>query len=128
MSNHPVQRVVSSLAMAILQRSLDEGKSISIPSLGIVIEPKEETMTISARIASVSVYKGRIHLMLAYYQGDRNISVGERDQLLITSYTRVPLVGQQIWGNAGHVVIEAGCGGERIMYARQGSFLREQEK
>lgn len=35
--------VASSLAIAMLQRTLDEGKSISIPSMGIVIEPPRDT-------------------------------------------------------------------------------------
>lgn len=36
---HPAEQAASSLAVAILQRTLDEGKSIHIPSLGITIEP-----------------------------------------------------------------------------------------
>lgn len=72
-------------------------------------------MTISARIVTVSVYKGNIvHLVL-----------DPRGSFLITLATRLPLVGQRITGNAGHCIVEGG-GGERITYERQGSFLREQ--
>lgn len=35
----PIEKKVNSLVMSILQQTLDEGKSISIPSLGIVISP-----------------------------------------------------------------------------------------
>lgn len=35
----PIERKVSSLVMSILQQTLDRGESISIPSLGIVINP-----------------------------------------------------------------------------------------
>lgn len=77
-------------------------------------------MTISgalgARIVTVSVYKDSIHLMLE-----------PRQKLLILGYTRLPLVGQRITGDIGHCVVEGGDG-ERIMYSRQGSFLREQSE
>lgn len=76
-------------------------------------------MTISAHvlegtIVTVSVYKDGIYLVLK-----------PRQCLLITHSMRLPLVGQRITGDKGHVVIEGGDG-ERIVYARQGSFLREQ--
>lgn len=72
-------------------------------------------MTISATIVTVGFYKGHISLML-----------DSREILLITHHTRIPLVGQRITGDIGHVVIEGGDG-ERLIYARQGAFLREQE-
>lgn len=72
-------------------------------------------MTISARIVAVSEHSDFIYLELK-----------PRQVLLITHHTRVPLVGQRITGHhAGHCIVE-GEGGERIVYARQGSFLREQ--
>lgn len=74
-------------------------------------------MTIDARIVTVSVREEGIYLVL------------EPGQALlithITHHTRIPLVGQRITGDIGHVVVEGGDG-ECIMYSRQGSFLREQ--
>lgn len=37
----PLRDVASSIAMALLQRTLDEGGTIKIPSLGITIGPKD---------------------------------------------------------------------------------------
>lgn len=71
-------------------------------------------MTIFARIVAVSEHSGCICLELK-----------PRQVLLITHHTRIPLVGQRITSTAGHVVVEGG-GGDRIVYARQGAFLREQ--
>lgn len=71
-------------------------------------------MTISARIVTVSVYQDVIYLVL-----------WPRQCLLITHGTRIPLVGQRITGDIGHCVVE-GNGGQRIIYERQGNFLREQ--
>lgn len=74
-------------------------------------------MTISARIVAVSEHSGCICLELK-----------PRQQLLITYHRRLPLVGQRITSHAaGHCVVEGG-GGERIVYARQGAFLREQSE
>lgn len=79
-------------------------------------------MTISATIVTVSVYKHSIHLVL-----EPGSPLGK--ELLIIPWTpgtlRVPLVGQRITGDKGHCIVEGG-GGERIVHARQGSFLREQ--
>lgn len=73
-------------------------------------------MTISATIVTVSVYQDAIYLVLK-----------PRQALLITHHTRIPLVGQRITGDIGHAVVEGG-GGDRIVYARQGAFLREQSE
>lgn len=84
-------------------------------------------MSIDARIVTVSEHSGCIHLMLLPYEGSYDSTTyADRDQLLITSWTRLPLVGQRITGDVGHCIVEGGDG-ERIVYARQGSFLREQE-
>lgn len=73
-------------------------------------------MTIDTTIVTVSEEGRYVWLTLATSQ-----------ELLITHYTRLPLAGQHITGYMGHCIVEGGDG-ERIVYSRQGSFLREQSE
>lgn len=84
-------------------------------------------MSIDARIASVAVMKDHVWLRLRPIQAsDGVLSTPGKNTLIITPpYTKLPLAGQQIWGNAGACIVEAGFGGERIEYEREGHLLRE---
>lgn len=106
-------------------------------------------MSIDARIASVMVRKDHVWLRLRPIQAsDGTMSVAGADTLVIAPpYTRLPNAGQQIWGNfdvcplpipvdletsagkaskTGACIVEAGFGGGRIEYAREGHLLQEQ--
>lgn len=84
-------------------------------------------MSIDARIAGVMVRNGYVFLRLRPIQAsDGLMSVAGREELTIEPpFTALPRAGQQIWGNAGACIVEAGFGGERIEYERVGGFLRE---
>jgi hypothetical protein len=55
------------------------------------------------------------------------MSIPGRRKLIIRKWIRKPVAGQQIWGNAAGCIVEAGNGGERIMYERHGNELVEVE-
>lgn len=83
-------------------------------------------MSIDARISSVRQHGNHITLRLAPIQAsDGVMSIPGRQQLVIRKWTRKPVAGQQIWGNAAGCIVEAGNGGERIMYERHGKMLDE---
>lgn len=87
-------------------------------------------MSIDARIASVmiEVRTDRVWLRLRPIQAsDGTLSIAGTDELIIEPpYRKLPHAGQQIWGNAGACIVEAGFGGERIEYRREGHFLHGQ--
>lgn len=83
-------------------------------------------MSIDARISSVRRRDGHIWLRLAPIQAsDGVMSIPGVRTLVIHKWTRAPVAGQQIWGNAAGCIVEAGNGGERIMYERHGRTLVE---
>lgn len=84
-------------------------------------------MSIDARIASVMIHRDHIWLRLRPLQAsDGSTSIAGTNTLIIDPpYSRVPKAGQQIWGNAGACIVEAGFGSERIEYARDGHTLKE---
>lgn len=84
-------------------------------------------MSIDARIATVMVRKDHVWLRLRPIPAsDGVMSIPGTNTLIIAPpYANLPKAGQQIWGNAGACIVEAGFGGERIEYERAGNVLRE---
>lgn len=83
-------------------------------------------MSIDARIASVRQRGNGVLLRLeSYPTSDGTMSIRGVERLGIVNCTKPPHAGQKIWGNAGAVVIEAGAGGERKEYRREGLRLYE---
>lgn len=84
-------------------------------------------MSIDARIASVMVRRDHVWLRLRPIQAnDGTMSITGQSTLIIAPPFRiVPKAGQQIWGGSGSCVVEAGFGGERIEYSREGNILTE---
>lgn len=86
-------------------------------------------MSIDARIASVMLRNDHAIIRLRAIQtSDGEMSIPGREELTVMPpITKIPHAGQQIWGNAGICVVEAGFGGERIEYDRNGIVLRERQ-
>jgi hypothetical protein len=84
-------------------------------------------MSIDARIAAVETHRDHVTLRLRSKQAsDGSMSIAGRESLTIAApYVTIPKAGQAIWGDAGTCIVEAGFGGGRIVYKREGSTLRE---
>jgi hypothetical protein len=84
-------------------------------------------MSIDARISAVVVHRDHIELRLRTMQAsDGGMTIAGRNQLKIDApYKEIPKAGQQIWGDSGRCIVEAGFGGTRIEYERDGSTLKE---
>lgn len=85
-------------------------------------------MSIDARISSVKPRGSDLVLLLAKYQAsDGTMSLRGQKRMVVKNFTVRPVCGQKIWGDAGQCIVEAGYGGERIEYKREGyAVLREQ--
>lgn len=83
-------------------------------------------MSIDARISAI-VHKDHVVILhlASYRASDGVMSIPGQKRLHIVDCYRVPKTGQKIWGNAAGVIVEAGHGGERIMYERHGRELHE---
>lgn len=85
-------------------------------------------MSIDARISAVIPKGNLLTLRLRGYKtSDGTMSIAGRKRLVVVNYTRRPVAGQMIWGDAGQCIVEAGNGGGRIEYRREGTILREKE-
>lgn len=86
-------------------------------------------MSIDAVIKSTMERKGDLWLRLGPRLGaDGQSSIPGRMTLVIKGpLSKRPHPGQQIWGDAGMCIVEAGNGGERIEYTREGSILKEMQ-
>lgn len=85
-------------------------------------------MSIDARIASVAERDGILTLRLrAYRASDGVMSIRGARELYVRQWRKRPVAGQKIWGGSGNCIVEAGNGGERIEYERNGYDLVEKE-